>query len=424
MVFDILFWVFIVISVINTAHFGLYLIGANYYDILRFRKDAQPKKRSRTPKPLVSILIPAHDEELSIVRSLDSVRKSSYRKLEVIVIDDASTDKTRAIVRDYIKRYPKMNLKLMYKRTNVGKAAAMNHGLRNGMHGELVMTLDADSLIDKKSVANAVEYFDDPKIVGVAANVQVIDMTTILGLLQKFEYMIGYRSKKFFTVTNSEFIIGGVASTYRASTLKKVGFYDDDIITEDIALSLKIVSQGNKEHRVVYGVNVLAMTEGVLNFNALLRQRYRWKMGNLQSIFKYRHLFADRSGKHSIMLTWYRIPMAFLGEILVLLEPFVIIYVLYICLQLASLGMIMGAYMVITVYLLWNVLHDEHMDVKKKLQLSSYAPVMYFIMYIMNVVQLIAVVRCLYNYRKVLRIVKTKSTWKSPERQVNIPSNI
>jgi cellulose synthase/poly-beta-1,6-N-acetylglucosamine synthase-like glycosyltransferase len=413
---ELLFWIFITISLINTAHFGMYLVGANYYDVLRFRKDALPKKRSRTPKPLVSVVIAAHNEEFTIARTLDSVRKSSYRKLEIIIVDDGSTDNTKKVVREYIKKYPKANIKLMYKQKNVGKGQALNHGMRNGAKGELIMTLDADSLLGKKSVAHAVEYFDDPSVMGVAANVQVIDSQSVLGLLQRFEYMVGYRSKKFFTVTNCEFIVGGVASTYRASTLKDVGFYDDDIITEDIALSLKVISQGNKENRVVYGVNVLARTEGVLTFKALLKQRYRWKMGNLQSIIKYRHLTGDISGKHSIMLTWYRFPMAFLGELIVLLEPLVLAYVLYICLQLASLSFIIGAYVFITVYLLWNLLPDEHMSTREKLRMSGYAPVMYFIMYLMNIVQIVAIVRCIINYRQVTRKVKTHSTWKSPTR--------
>jgi len=414
--FEVLFWIFITISTINTVHFGLYLVGANYYDVLRFKKEAQPKKRNRSPKPLVSIVIAAHNEELTIARTLDSVRKSSYRKLEIIVVDDGSTDKTKKIVREYIEKHPKANIKLMYKQKNVGKGQALNHGMKNGASGVLIMTLDADSLLGKKSVAHAVKYFDDPNVVGVAANVQVIDSQSILGLLQRFEYMVGYRSKKFFTVANCEFIVGGVASTYRASTLRAVGYYDHDIITEDIALSLKVVAQGNKENRVVYGVDVLARTEGVLTFKALLKQRYRWKMGNLQSIVKYRHLAGDMSGRHSAMLTWYRFPMAFLGELIVLLEPIILIYVLYICLQLASFSFVIGAYVFITVYLLWNLLPDEHMNTREKLRLSMYAPVMYFIMYLMNIVQIVAIVRCIINYRQVTRSVKTHSTWKSPAR--------
>jgi len=417
MFLTVLFYIFLIVSAINVLHFGFYLVGANYYDIIRFRNQAAAKRKSRSKKPLVSVLIPAHNEELSITRSLDSVLKSSYRKIEVIVVDDASTDATRKIVRKYIKDHPKKNVRLMFKRKNVGKGEALNHALRKGAKGEIVMTLDADSLIHKQSIANAVRYFDDEKVVGVAANVRVLDSQTILGLLQQFEYMVGYRSKKFFSITNSEFIIGGVASTYRTSVLKKVGFYDSDIQTEDIALSIKIAAEGNKEHRLVYGVDVLAMTEGVMTFKALLRQRYRWKMGNLQSIFKHRQLLASRDDSYSRMLTWYRMPMAFIGEAMLLLEPFALAYVVYLCFELDSLALVIGSYITITIYLLWNILPDEHLVWRKKVRMSGYAPVMYFVMYLMNIVQLVSIIRCVANYRQVLRKVKTNGTWISPERQ-------
>lgn len=414
---EILFWIFAFISTINVIHFGMYLIGADYYDVRRRILNSRATKKRRSPLPLVSVLIPAHNEEISILRTLESVRKSTYRKLEVIVIDDASTDLTRSIVRAFIRKYPKMNLRLMSKRKNVGKAGALNHALKTGVHGDLIMTLDSDSAIHPASIRNAVRYFDDPSIVGVAANVRVLDSYNIIGLLQKFEYMVSYRSKKFFSITNSEIVIGGVASTYRASMLKQVGFYDDDTMTEDIALSMKVVAEGNKKHRIVYGADVLAMTEGVLTFGALLRQRFRWKMGNLQSILRHRNLTFNRSKSYSFMLTHYRLPMAFLGEILVLLEPLALAYVLYLCLQLASLSFIVGAYFIITLYLIWNIVPDEHLSVPQKLKMIAYAPVMYFIMYLMNVVQLVAIIRCLINFRQALLKEKTGNTWKSPERQ-------
>lgn len=411
-----LFYLFVIISAINVVHFGFFLIGANYYDFLQFKKGSKKLKVSRQPRPLISILIPAHNEEKSIIRCLDSVRTNTYRKLEIIVIDDASKDNTRKLVRAYIKQHPNRAIRLMYKRKNAGKAGALNHALRRGAKGSLIMTVDADSVLGKRSITSAVNHFNDSSVVGVAANVRVMESKSILGLLQRFEYMVGYRSKKFFSVTNSEFIIGGVASTYRADTLKKVGFYDHDILTEDIALSLKVVAQGNKANRVIYGFDVIAMTEGVQTFKALMKQRYRWKMGSLQTIVKYRKLVGNRSGDYSRMLVWYRLPMAFMGEMLLIAEPFILMYVLFLCLQVMSLSFFAGAYLTITLYLLWNVLPDEHMSLKNKLKLSAYAPVMYFVMYLMNIVQVVAIFRCLLHPFQILRKANTTSSWVSPER--------
>jgi cellulose synthase/poly-beta-1,6-N-acetylglucosamine synthase-like glycosyltransferase len=412
-----LFYLFITISVIDIIHLGMYLAGANYYDIRQFRRAKQAKKRNHHQlRPFVSVIIPAHNEELDIIRCLDSVRRNTYRKLEIIVVDDASSDDTRKLVRRHIAKHPKRQIRLMYKRKNVGKAAALNHVLAKGAKGDLVMTLDADSVLHQKAISNAVGYFDDPKVAGVAANVRIMDSLTVLGLLQKFEHMIGYRSKKFFSVTNCEFIIGGVASTYRREIIEKVGFYDHDTTTEDIGLSLKVVAQGNKENRIVYAANVLAMTEGVQTFKALLRQRYRWKLGGLQNLIKHKGLVANPSRRYTKGLTFYRLPMAFFGELMLLLEPLAIGYVIYVCYLLANMQMLIGAYMTITVYMLLNLWPDEHMTFAKKCRMSLFVPMMYFVFYIMNFVQLVAIVRCLFNHKQTRGRVKVSSSWISPKR--------
>ncbi|HVX48467.1 MAG TPA: glycosyltransferase [Candidatus Saccharimonadales bacterium] len=412
-----LFYLFITISVIDILHLGLYLVGANYYDIYQFRRHANASKRDHHKlRPMVSVLIPAHNEELGIIRCLDSVRRNTYRKLEIIVVDDASSDATRKLVRQYIAKHPGRDIRLMYKQKNVGKASALNHALRRGATGDLVMTLDADSVLHRKAITNAVSYFDDPKVVGVAANVRIMDSLTILGLLQKFEHMVGYRSKKFFTVTNSEFIVGGVASTYRREVIKRVGYYDHDTTTEDIGLSLKVVAEGNKQNRVIYASDVLAMTEGVQTFKALLRQRYRWKLGSLQNLIKHRSLVWSRDKSYSRLLTFYRLPMAFFGELMLLLEPLAIVYVVYVCWMLASPSMIVGAYMTITLYLLLNLWPDEHMNLTKKIRMSLLTPIMYFVFYLMNIVQLVAIIRCLINHRQALGRTHVSSSWISPER--------
>ena len=411
---DIAFYTFMVVSAINLAHLGFYLVGANIYDIKQFRRMRMSPKHRRVA-PLVSVLIPAHNEGVSIIDCLDSVRRSSYRKLQIIVIDDASTDNTRQLIRDYIAKYPTRPISLMYRQKNQGKASALNHALRRRAKGDLVMTLDGDSILHKDAIKRAVAYFDDPQIAGVAANVKIMDSQTILGLLQKFEHMAGYRSKKFYSLSNSEYIIGGVASTYRRSILQKVKFYDHDTLTEDIGLSLKITALGNKDQRLTYGADVMAMTEGVHTFKALIRQRYRWKMGGLQNIFKHTNLLG-RTDRYSRMLTYYRLPMAFFGEVMLLIEPLLMAYILYLSIISKNPALFTGAYMMISVYLLLVLLPDEHTNSRKKIELMTYVPILYFIFFIMNVVQLVSIFRCLKNYKQFLGKAETASSWVSPER--------
>lgn len=438
-------YLIVLIGLINTIHYGLYIVGANAYDVRSMMRDRSKAKRGarRGKKPLVSVVIPAYNEEKTIVRTLESVSRSDYPNFEIIVVDDGSKDKTSQIVNRiiryglgqqigvYLSRRPRsgelvrheevINTNnaqriVLVRQKNAGKGEALNNAIRNHVKGSLMMCLDADSTIRPDAISNAVEYFRDKRIVGVAANVQVAERQSLLALLQKFEHMIGYRSKKFYTMTNSEFIIGGVASTYRTKIIRRVGLYESDTVTEDIGLSMKLMSYGNRTQRIVYADNVVAMTEGVQNYRTLFKQRYRWKMGMLQNLFKYRRMMINNNPIYGRMLTMYRLPMAVLSELILLVEPFILGYLLYVSVMNQNFGWILGAYITITLYILWTVWPDQYLTGKGKLRLSAYAPLMYFMFYVMNVVQIVSLMRSFKNYKHISRKVATSTTWVSPDR--------
>lgn len=415
MIRNILLWAFLVLGIINFIQIALYVIGANIYDIKQF-KNSSKKHRRKGKSPLVSVIIPAYNESLSIERCLDSIRRSTYRKFEIIVHNDHSTDETAKIVRNYQKKYPKLNLRLINRQHNSGKAEGVNYSIKRWSKGDLIMTLDADCVIHRRAIKKAVDHFDDETIAGVAANVKIMDHPSILGLLQKFEHLVGYRTKKFYTVANCEFIVGGVASTYRREILDKVKFYDTDTQTEDIGLSMKIIANGNKKERIIYASDVVAMTEPVYNFSALLKQRYRWKMGMIQNLIKYISLTGNLSGKYHKSLTLYRVPIAFISEVNLLIEPFLIAYLLYLSIKYHTVALFLGAYLTISIIVFLAVWQDEHTKPLKKLKDSAYAPIIYFVFYIMNLVQVIAILQVLVQPKKVFRKTAISSRWISPAR--------
>ena len=442
---DVFFYLLVVFNCLNVAHLGLYMVSANIYDILKFAhargKTAVPARKRR---PLVSVVVPAHNEAIAITRTLDSIRASTYKRIEIIVVDNASVDDTAGVVRRYIKtcaplhkirsymtryyrssrllrRYVRADIEririVLVTQTEAGKASAMNNAIQNHVRGSLVMCLDADSILSPTAIEHAVKYFNDPSVVGVGANVRVMESSSLLGTLQRFEHMIGYRSKKFYTLTNSEFIIGGVASTYRTRVLRRIGYYDTDTLTEDIGLSIKLVDkQGNRKQRIVYAADVVAMTEGVQTYKALMRQRYRWKMGSLQNLLKHNGLIANTDhSKYSYMLTFYRLPMALFGELMLLLEPLTMAYVLYLSIAYRTPWIFVGAYLMITLYILLTLWPDEHLSLRQKLKMSLQALQVYILFFAMDVVQVTAIVRCLINYRKVIYRT-TAQSWISPAR--------
>jgi len=412
---EILFYMFVTFGLINTFHLGLYIGGANLYDIWQYRR--QSIKRRNTRLPDVTVVIPAYNEELAIERCLESLRLTKYPHLSVIVHNDISTDATPQIIRDYQKKHPKFNLRLINRRHRAGKAGGVNYCIRKYAKSDLIMTLDADCIVRPDAIRKAVRYFDDPKIVGVAANVRLMDSPTVLGILQQFEHLIGYRSKKFYTMTNCEFIVGGVASTYRKSVLQEVGYYGTDTQTEDIGLSMKVVALGNKDHRIIYASDVVAMTEGAHSFKELLKQRYRWKMGSLQNLLIHAHLMFKPSRKYSAMLTFYRLPFAFFSELMLLCTPIIVGYIIYLSFAYHTPALFLGAYLTITLYVLLTLWPDEHTSIRRKLVKSTYAPFLYFAFYIMDTVQVLAIIRCLANPRMMARKTKQdQAAWTPPTR--------
>lgn len=430
----VIFWLFAGVSILYVMHFGLYLMGANIYDVWQQRrkqlKGIQPHVQheaecaattiatgrwvSEVPG-LVSIVVAAHNEEAAIVDTLNSIGRSAYRSFEVIVADDASTDRTGQLVREYQMSHPEMDLRIVRMSTNVGKGVALNAALGQHARGEFVMTLDADSTIEPTAITNALSYFDDPYVAGVAANVRILESTTVLGILQRFEHMIGYRSKKLYSLLNCEFVVGGVASTYRMRVLRMVNFYDTDTQTEDIGLSAKITKLGNRRFRLVYGADVVAKTEGVLTLRALAKQRFRWKYGSIQNLIKYRGMILNPSSRYTRTLTFYRMPMAVLSEFTLLLSPLVWTYAIYWSMVKQTPALIIGAYATITAYTLLTVWMDENLSVRERARLSIYAPTAYFLFYIMDLVQLTSAIRCILRPRGLFQRSEL-NTWQSPQR--------
>jgi biofilm PGA synthesis N-glycosyltransferase PgaC len=400
-------------AVVNLLRMTLYLVGADLYTIRWARYH-----RGENYQPQVSVVVPAHNEGPIIERTLNCLMKLDYPNLQIILADDGSTDDTLARIYEYKREHDPRDTLEVFTQPNGGKADALNNAIRAMATGELIMCLDGDSIIAPDAVTKSVAYFRDPRTAAAASNVNIIPNGTVLGLVQRYEYLISYHMKKAQNFFNVEYIIGGIGSIFRRSILQDVGFYDTNTMTEDIDLTLKIISQkGNRHYRIAYAADAITYTEAVPSFRSLIRQRYRWKYGRLQAFYKNWRLFFSMHKRHGMVLSWFFLPYALWQEVMYTIEPLIVTFVVGSAIYWRSPWTLISALLVITAYIVANVLNTAHLSGRDKLVLTLMAPLMYVFLYLLSVVEYVALVQAIISLPKLRKSISAERvTWGSPER--------
>lgn len=255
------------------------------------------KPRYKKYMPPVSILIPAHNEEAYIGKTLGSVVKE-YPKKEIIVIDDGSSDRTAEIVRSFSKR----GVKLL--RTNhKGKSAALNKGLEHAKY-DIIIILDADSEIKKRSIEEIVKPLKDKTVAGATGMIRARKNLNPLTWFQDYEYIMSSAWRYASTNINGNSIIPGFGA-FKKNALKKIGGFGKDTLTEDFDIVVELKKAGFK----TITVNTALITTNVpQTFGGLIHQRLRWGLGTIQVIKKHANfIFSRKSGT----LGYFTIPTQF-----------------------------------------------------------------------------------------------------------------
>lgn len=410
---------FALYTIINFCLSVIDMAGASFYDIAaakKLKKRAAGRKARNQAFPMISVIIPAFNEEKVIKRCIDSVLRSQYPNFEVIVSDDGSTDKTARIVKTWIKVHSKGKMiTLVSDGVNRGRGGALNQALKKA-NGTLIMALDADCTIQKDTLQNAAEHFKDRQVAALAANVKIMPHLSVLGLLQQFEWVTSFRSKKFNSLVNAEYIIGGAGATYRKSVLTALHGFDETMLTEDIDMSLRIASKGNKAYHLRYASDVIVMTEHVPSYRGLFRQRFRWKLGSLQALFASRHLFFSRNPRYTKTLCWYRLPLVLWSELMLLFEPFIFVYFIYLAVVLRTPVMFIVSWGALTVMLFFAIWGDDQLTTGQKARFSMFMPTMYLLYYILSSIQVLAVIKAAVSHRIIRGKKSIRGAWVSPER--------
>ena len=265
--------------------------------------------------PPVSVIIPAFNEARVIEQSVRRVLASDYSELQVIVVDDGSSDGTSDIVATAFADDDRVTLMTL---ANGGKAAALNRAL-GAATADIIIALDADTQFEPDTIGKLARWFADPAIGAVAGNAKVGNRVNLVTRWQAVEYVTAQNLERralarFDAIT----VVPGAVGAWRRAALDAVGGYPTDTLAEDQDLTIAIQRAG---WRVDYDTDAVAWTEAPQSFRALAKQRYRWAFGTLQCLWKHRGVI--RSGRPR-GLALIGMPQAWLFQIIfAAISPFI-----------------------------------------------------------------------------------------------------
>jgi peptidoglycan-N-acetylglucosamine deacetylase len=267
-------------------------IGVLHTALAVARRRRQPRYDANVVLLPVSVVIAAYNEEKVIRRTLETLLSSTYPFLELLVVNDGSTDRTAIEVEAMMERDPRIRL---INQPNRGKWAALNNGTAQA-RGDILVTLDADTIFTPDTVANLVRQFavdPDGRLGAVAGVVRVGNRErNLLTRWQGLEYLtqIGVE-RSAYAQLGAVPIIPGACAAWRKAAITEVGGYSHATLAEDCDLTLSL---HQARWRVSQDDEALAYTEAPDHADALLAQRIRWTFGTLQAIFKHRNMLLRR----------------------------------------------------------------------------------------------------------------------------------
>lgn len=252
------------------------------------------ERGKRTPPVLeknqfFSVLVPCHNESEQIRETVSHLLELDYPEYEIILADDGSSDDTASIIHELCMQHEK--IRAVYLKKNQGKASALNAACLVSK-GELILSIDADALLDKDCLKWMAWHFEVyPRVGAVTGNPRVLNRTTLLGKIQTGEYatIIGF-IKRSQRILGKVLTVSGVVAAFRKQALASVGFWDTDMVTEDIDITWKL----EKEFwDVRYEPRALCWVLVPETLKGLWRQRVRWAQGGVEVLKKHNDIWQD-----------------------------------------------------------------------------------------------------------------------------------
>jgi cellulose synthase/poly-beta-1,6-N-acetylglucosamine synthase-like glycosyltransferase len=346
-------WFFLFYFIIlNLAYLVLNVVSG--FSIVRHMREHRARylpDALRAYQPPVSVILPAYNEEQSIVSSVRSLLAVDYPEFEVVIVNDGSTDKTLQTMvqafdmvpfpEAYRKRLPTEAIQEVYASTSIpklrmidkangGKADALNAAL-NCAHYPLFCAIDADCVLQSDSLSRVVRPFlEDARTVASGGVVRVLNGCTVKnGLLDKVDlpkgFLPGFQLVEYlraflfgrmgWSPFNALLIISGAFGVFYKERVIAIGGYREDTVGEDMDLVVRLHRKLREEkipYRITFVPDPICWTEVPTDLKSLKSQRVRWQRGLAESLWPNLGLMFNRRAG---VLGWLSIPFMLLFEL-------------------------------------------------------------------------------------------------------------
>jgi cellulose synthase/poly-beta-1,6-N-acetylglucosamine synthase-like glycosyltransferase/spore germination protein YaaH/peptidoglycan/xylan/chitin deacetylase (PgdA/CDA1 family) len=284
--------------------------------------------------PLVSVIVPAYNEEVNAIRTVKSLLAQNYPQLEIIFVDDGSKDETYTRVGEYFLANPKVRV---YTKSNGGKASALNFGIQKST-ADFVVCIDADTQLKTDAVTELMKKFDNENVGAVAGNVKVGNEINMITRWQSIEYITSQNfDRRAFDLLNCITVIPGAIGAFRKDAVLLAGGFTTDTLAEDCDLTMRLLRH---DYVIRNCTSAISYTEAPETFRQFLKQRFRWSFGVMQCFWKHRDTVFNPKYKNFGMIAMPNILIY--QMILPILAPLADI-ILVLSLVAASFGVIVAS---------------------------------------------------------------------------------
>lgn len=279
----------------------------------------------------ISIIVPAYNEEVTILNSITSLLHLRYPSIEIIIVNDGSKDSTAEKVIEHFqlkevkqpirRQLPCKEMESIYQndfqgkriilvnKENGGKSDALNMGINISRY-PLFICMDADSVLQYDSLEKIViPFMESDDVVAVGGNIKVANQAIIkngeivkintpkkwLVMFQMIEYFrVFLMSRVAMNGVNANLIISGAFGLYNKKAVINVGGYTNGVIGEDMDLIVKLHCYYRKNklpYKIDYVPDAVCWTQVPEKISVLKAQRKRWHVGMGQALFSHSFMF-------------------------------------------------------------------------------------------------------------------------------------